>query len=150
MADTTTKKKTLEEFRAEAAAKRLTAEKQRQERDDAEELALYEKFGVDYEAEYVVCRFPDAPAQLPGFVVCDFLPKAQFDRFMSMINRPADKPGAADAKAKFFSEIVLQTLKHPDRDRYLALVEDRPFVIDEVSGALIKAARAGAEKSGKG
>lgn len=140
----------LAEWRAKAAEKREGSKAEKDARNDAQELELYEKFGVELETDFVWVKLPDAPAHVVGHVVCRPLPKAQYSRFMSIINR-GDKPGVAEQKAKFFEEIVVQTLVWPSREQYDALINTPgcAFVIDEVSGALLKNARAGADKAVK-
>jgi hypothetical protein len=139
----------LAEWRAKAAEKREGSRAEKDARNDAQELELYEKFGVEIE-DMVWVRLPDAPMSVVGHVVCDALPRAQYSRYMSIVNR-GDKPGAAEAKARFFDEIVVQTLKWPSREQYDALIKAPgcAFVVDEIAGALIKHAKAGADKAAK-
>lgn len=141
--------KTLAEWRAEALEKREGDRAAKDARNDAQELELYEKFGVELE-DKVWVKLPDAPTHVVGHVVCKPLPKAQYSRFMSIVNR-GDKPGTAEAKAKFYEEIVVQTLEWPERERYDALINTPgcAFIIDSIAGALLNNAKAGADKAAK-
>lgn len=140
----------LAEWRAKAAEKREGSKAEKDARNDAQELELYEKFGVELETDFVWVRIKDAPAHVVGHVVCKPLPRAQYSRFMSIINR-GDQRGSAEAKSKFFEEIIVQTLVWPTREQYEALIQAPgcAFVTDAISGALLEHAKAGADKAVK-
>jgi hypothetical protein len=138
----------IEAKRRELEARREKAEQERKTRDELDWLQALEEGHLDAE-ENIVVRFPSARADLPGLAVARPIRQVEMRRVRSIMLQ-GDRPGALEAKAKLNMEIATSCLLYPDRKRFDALCDVHADVADEVAGAILRAARAGAQSEGKG
>ena len=99
--------------------------------------------------DWEAIEIPDAPAELPGWVVLRRPRSAEVAKLRHIMWQDKSKSGAIEQKAKAALELAGYCREYPAADAYEKLVATFPAVGDECGKKAYKMAEAGADADAK-